>query len=128
MTKIVLDMYQTAALAVLVLFLGSFLKKRIRFLETFCVPAPVVGGLLFAIVTCVLYVTGVVEISFTETIKDICMVLFFTSVGFQANLKVLKSGGAALFVFLGGVVVLIALQNAVAVGISYATSGSTPMA
>ena len=90
MTKIVLDMYQTAALAVLVLFLGSFLKKRIRFLETFCVPAPVVGGLLFAIVTCVLYVTGVVEISFTETIKDICMVLFFTSVGFQANLKVLK--------------------------------------
>lgn len=136
MAKVVLDMYQTAALAVLVLFLGAFLKKRIRLLETFCIPAPVVGGLLFAIVTCVLYVTGVVEITFTETIKDICMVIFFTSVGFQANLKVLKSGGKALFVFLGAVVVLITLQNTVAVGISYAIgvdplvgmcTGSIPM-
>jgi len=136
MAKVVLDMYQTAALAVLVLFLGAFLKKRIQLLETFCIPAPVVGGLLFAIVTCVLYVAGVVEITFTETIKDICMVIFFTSVGFQANLKVLKSGGKALFVFLGAVVVLITLQNAVAVGISYAIgvdplvgmcTGSIPM-
>lgn len=126
MIKVVLDMYQTAAMAVLVLFIGVFLKKRIRLLETFCIPAPVVGGLLFAVVTCVLYVAGVVEITFTETIKDICMVIFFTSVGFQANLKVLKSGGKALFVFLGAVVVLITLQNAVAVGISYAI-GADPL-
>ena len=31
-----LDMYQTVAVAVLVLLLGSFLKKRIYFLEKFC--------------------------------------------------------------------------------------------
>lgn len=45
------DMYQTLALAVLVLLLGSFLKKHIHFLEKFCIPAPVIGGLLFAILT-----------------------------------------------------------------------------
>lgn len=39
------------------------------------------------------------------------MVFFFTSVGFQANLKVLKSGGKSLFIFLGLVVVLIVSQN-----------------
>ena len=33
------DMYQTLALAVLVLLLGSFLKKHIHFLEKFCIPS-----------------------------------------------------------------------------------------
>ena len=49
--EIHLNMYQTLAVAVLVLLFGSFLRHRIRFLEKFCIPAPVVGGLLFAIVT-----------------------------------------------------------------------------
>lgn len=46
------------------------------------------------------------------------MVFFFTSVGFQANLKVLKSGGKSLFIFLGLVVVLIVSQNFLALGVS----------
>lgn len=51
MNQISLDMYQTLGMAVAVLFLGAFLKKRIKFLETFCIPSPVVGGLIFAIVS-----------------------------------------------------------------------------
>ena len=39
------------------------------------------------------------------------MVFFFTSVGFQANLKVLKSGGKSLAIFLGLVILLIVLQK-----------------
>ena len=113
-----LDMYQTLAIAVLVLLLGRFLKKKINFLEKFCIPAPVVGGLLFAILTCVLYGTGVAEVSFDDTLREVCMVFFFTSVGFQANLKVLKSGGKSLIVFLGLVVGLILCQNFLAVGMS----------
>ena len=109
--KLNLDMYQTLAIAVLVLILGRFLKKKINFLEKFCIPAPVVGGLLFAILTCVLYATGVAEVSFDDTLREVCMVFFFTSVGFQANLKVLKSGGKSLIVFLGLVVGLILCQN-----------------
>ncbi len=113
-----LDMYQTLAIAVVVLLLGRFLKKKINFLEKFCIPAPVVGGLLFAILTCVLYATGIAEISFDDTLREVCMVFFFTSVGFQANLKVLKSGGKSLIVFLGLVVGLILCQNFLAVGMS----------
>ena len=113
-----LDMYQTLAIAVLVLLLGRFLKKKINFLEKFCIPAPVVGGLLLAILTCVLYGTGIAEVSFDDTLREVCMVFFFTSVGFQANLKVLKSGGKSLIVFLGLVVGLILCQNFLAVGMS----------
>lgn len=116
--KIQLDMYQTLAAAVLVLLLGNYLKKKIYFLQKFCIPAPVIGGLIFAIMTCICYVTGIAEFSFDDTLREVCMVFFFTSVGFQANLKVLKSGGKSLIVFLGLVIALIILQNLTAVGLA----------
>ena len=55
MLQITLDMYQTLAAAVVVLALGRFLRGRVRLLERFCIPAPVIGGVLFAIFTCVCY-------------------------------------------------------------------------
>ena len=116
--KIQLDMYQTLAAAVLVLLLGNYLRKKINFLEKFCIPAPVIGGLLFAIFTCICYTTGLIEFSFDDTLREVCMVFFFTSVGFQANLKVLKSGGRSLIVFLGLVIALIFFQNLLAIGLS----------
>ena len=116
--EIQLDMYQTMAIAVVVLMLGHFLKSKFNFLEKFCIPAPVVGGLIFAIFTCICYSTGIAEFSFDDTLREVCMVFFFTSVGFQANLKVLKSGGKSLIIFLGLVIVLIISQNFLAVGVS----------
>lgn len=134
--NITLDMYQTIAVAVIVLMAGAFLKKRISFLQKFCIPAPVIGGLLFAILTLVLYMTGVAVIDFDDTLKKVCMVFFFTSVGFQANLKVLKSGGKSLIVFLFLVIMLIVMQNFSAIGLANLigldsltgmTTGSIPM-
>ena len=113
-----LDMYQTLFAAVCVLMLGRFLKARIGFLEKFCIPAPVIGGVLFAVFTCLCYVTGIAEFEFDDILKEVCMVFFFTSVGFQANLKVLKSGGKSLILFLGLVVALILCQNFLAVGLA----------
>ncbi len=117
--EIQIDMYQTLALSVVVLMLGQFLKQKINFLEKFCIPSPVVGGLIFSVLTCILYSTGVVEFTFDDTLREVCMVFFFTSVGFQANLKVLKSGEKALAIFLGLVIALIFMQNLLAVGVSH---------
>ena len=116
--NITLDMYQTIAVAVLALMLGKFLRKRIYLLEKFCIPSPVVGGLIFAVFTCVCYATGIAEFSFDDTLKEVCMVFFFTSVGFQANLKVLKQGGKSLMVFLVLVLTLIISQNFLAIGLA----------
>ena len=113
-----LDMYQTAAVAVVMLFIGTAFKKRIKFLETFCIPSPVVGGLLFAIVSCVLHVFGILNFAFDETLKNVCMMTFFTSVGFQANFKVLKTGGISLIIFLCCVTALTVIQNFLAVSLS----------
>ena len=111
-------MYQTLAIAVVMLYVGTLLKRRIQFLETFCIPSPVVGGLLFAIISCFLYVSGIIGFAFDETLKTVCMVAFFTSVGFQANVKVLKTGGVTLLIFLGCVCALIFCQNILAVALS----------
>ena len=116
--EIYLDMYQTITVAVLVLMLGKVLKKKFGILERFCIPAPVIGGVVFAVFTCICYVTGIAEFSFDDILKEVCMVFFFTSVGFQANLKVLKSGGKALIIFLGLVIGLILSQNFLAVGLA----------
>ncbi len=118
MKVISIDMYQTLAVAVGVLYLGGFFKKKVKVLEKFCIPAPVVGGIIFAVVSCLLHVFGIVEFQFDETLKTVCMVMFFTSVGFQANLKVLKAGGKSLVIFLLCLIVLIFTQNAVAVGLA----------
>lgn len=131
-----MNMYLTLALSVGVLYLGAFLRKKVGFLEKFCIPAPVIGGLIFAVISCTLYVSGIVEFTFDDTFKNICMIIFFTSVGFQANLKVLKTGGKSLVVFLGCVIVLIILQNLLSVGVASALkidplvglcTGSIPM-
>lgn len=111
-------MYQTLAVAVGVLFLGGFLKQKIKLLEHFCIPSPVIGGMLFALLSLGLYATGVVEFDFDETLKTVCMVIFFTSVGFQANLRILKSGGLSLVIFLGCVIMLILGQNFIAIGVA----------
>lgn len=113
-----LDMYQTIAAAVVALMLGKFLRKRCAILERFCIPAPVIGGVVFAVGTCICYAFGIAEFSFDDTLKEVCMVFFFTSVGFQANLKVLRSGGKALAVFLVLVILLILSQNFLAIGLA----------
>lgn len=113
---IALDMYQTAGVGVAALLLGMFFTRAIPLLKRFCIPAPVSGGLLISLLTLFAYSCLGVEVSFDGTIKDICMMLFFTSVGFQSNLKVLGKGGKALVVMIVLVAVLIVVQNLISVG------------
>ena len=49
--KLELTMFNTTAIAVLILFLGSYVKSKIEILRKFCIPVPVVGGLIFTIFT-----------------------------------------------------------------------------
>ena len=114
MLEFTLDMYQTGAVAMLLFVLGRFLTNRIEFLQRCCVPAPVVGGLIFAIVHLVLYMAGIVQLSFDENVKNFFMTLFFTSVGYTACFRLLKAGGKKVFVFLFAVVVMICMQNVLA--------------
>ena len=111
MPEFTLDMYQTAGVAMLLFVLGRFLTTRIEFLKRCCIPAPVVGGLIFAIVHLVLYSCGVVQLSFDDNVKSFFMTLFFTSVGYTACFRLLKKGGKKVFTFLIIAIVMVFLQD-----------------
>ena len=118
MTSIELDMIQTAGIGALALIVGMFLTRKVSFLQKFCVPSPVSGGIIFSLITLVLYGWFDVVVSFDGTLKDVFMLAFFTSVGFQSDLKVLKQGGRLLIIMLTLLVVVIALQNLMPMGIA----------
>jgi len=113
-----LDPFASAGVGVAALLLGMFLTRKVPFLKRFCIPAPVSGGLLVSLLTLLLYSAFGVECRFDATVRDLCMMLFFTSVGFQSNIKVLKSGGRTLLVMISLVAVLIVAQNFISVGIA----------
>ena len=118
MTSIELDMIQTAGIGALALIVGMFLTRKVSFLQKFCVPSPVSGGIIFSLITLVLYGWFDVVVSFDGTLKDVFMLAFFTSVGFQSDLKVLKQGGRLLIIMLTLLVVVIAMQNLMPMGIA----------
>ena len=111
MTTIELDMIQTAAIGALALMAGMVLTRKVALLQRYCVPSPVSGGIIFSLLTLALYGWCDVEVSFDGTLKDVFMLAFFTSVGFQSDLRVIKQGGKALLVMLVLLVVIITLQN-----------------
>ena len=96
MKTIELDMYQATAVAALVLLLGRVLVAKISILRRYCIPAPVVGGFLYAIVHTIVRGMGILEISCDMTLKNVFMVAFFCSVGFTASFRMLKKGGVRI--------------------------------
>ena len=120
------DIFQSAALGVLALVLGGFLNKKIPLLRRLCIPSPVTGGLLFSLVTLVIYCFTGSEVTFDSTVKDLCMMMFFTSVGFQADFSLLKRGGRALGVMVLLVLALIVCQNLLGIGVAKAF-GKSPL-
>ena len=118
MTSIELDMIQAAGVGALALLVGMGLTRKVAFLQKFCVPSPVSGGLIFSLITLILYGWFDIEISFNDTLKSVFMLAFFTSVGFQSDLKVLKQGGKLLVIMLTLLFVIIAMQNLMPMGIT----------
>ena len=112
-------MIQTAGIGGLSLIVGMVLTRKVAFLQKFCVPSPVSGGILFSLITLLLYAWFHIEVTFDGTLMNVFMLAFFTSVGFQRDLKVIKKGGKLLLVMLALLVVIIALQNLMPMGVTW---------
>ena len=111
-------MIQTVALAAVLLFVGYGVRQRIGVLDRFNIPAPVVGGFLFAAIALALRQTGVLAFEFNTTLQTPFMVAFFTTIGLGASFGLLRIGGPQVVLFWGIASLLAILQNGVGVGIS----------
>lgn len=120
MMTVQLDMYQACALGAIVYVLGWVMVKKIAFLNRYCIPAPVAGGLVFALLHLALHSAGILEFAFDTTIQTILMTVFFCSVGFTACFRLLKKGGIQVFIFLALSILMCVIQDAVGSGLAAA--------
>lgn len=120
MEPIVFNMAQTLALAIVVLIVGREVKNKVEFFQKYFIPAPVIGGVIFSIITLVGYNTGSFEFKFDGQLKDLLMIAFFTTIGFSASLKTLKQGGVQVATFLLAATILVIIQDGVGVALAKA--------
>ena len=85
-------MIETVAAALAILFLGYFLNDKISLLKTNNIPEPVVGGITFAVLSAILFLQFNISFKFDMTLKNPMMLVFFTTVGLGASLKLLIKG------------------------------------
>lgn len=111
-----LNMYHAVAVAAVLFWLGGFLTKKITVLAKYCIPAPLVGGLCFALVNAGLYAAGQPYITFDGTLQTVFMTIFFCTVGFTVSLPLLKKGGKAVLVCLVLAIIMTFLQNGIGAG------------
>nr|WP_307775820.1 sodium/glutamate symporter [uncultured Cetobacterium sp.] len=109
------NMAETLAIAVVLLLLGRWIKRKVTFFEKYFIPAPVIGGVIFSIVTLIGHNTGAFTFGFESGLKDLLMIAFFTTIGFLASFKLLKKGGVQVLIFLGVASALVIIQNFVGI-------------
>lgn len=106
-----LDAVYTTAAATILYVLGVSLRKRLAFLTRFCIPAPVIGGLIMASAALIMHHAGGGSIKFNTAMQSPMMIAFFTTVGIGGSLKLLKRGGLALLIYLVACWGLAVFQN-----------------
>ena len=116
--EVTLNGYYTLIFATLVLLLGRFLVKNIKFLEDFNIPEPVAGGLVAAAIVYALNLVWGYSFNFNQALQTATMLMFFASIGLSADFGRLKAGGSPLLIFTIVVSVFIVLQDVVGVAMA----------
>ncbi len=106
-------------IGIVVLFIGKRINDSVGFLREFSIPEPVTGGLLFSVITALIYALGDVAINFKLEARDFLLVYFFTTIGINASLKDLVAGGKPLIILLIITIVYMALQNLLGISVAH---------
>ena len=121
-----LDPVQTLAFGGVVLMLGYFLCRKIPVLQRYSIPEPVVGGLVIALLAWAANTQGATLFQLDTSLQSALMIAFFTSVGFNASLSLLKVSGPQVALFLLICSVFAVVQNLAGIGVA-SMFGLNPM-
>ena len=109
---------QTIIMAILVLYLGKYLTKNIKFLQDYNIPDAVAGGVLASLFFGLFFAVFKWQIEFTLNVRDALLIVFFTTIGLSSKLKTLLQGGKPLLILLITAVVYLILQNLAGLGVA----------
>jgi ESS family glutamate:Na+ symporter len=105
-------------LSILVLFLGMFMTRTIPVLARFHIPPAVSGGLVCSIVVALIHRWADLEVTFDLQIRDLLLLVFFSTIGLNARFKLLIAGGKALAVLVILAGVFLIAQDATGVALA----------
>jgi ESS family glutamate:Na+ symporter len=111
---------ETLIIALIVLFIGKGVRASLPWLQRIDLPDAVVGGLLAAILALVAKTAFGIEFTFGSQLRDLLLLVFFSTIGLSAKISALIAGGRALLILCVITVLLITLQNLVGVAVAIA--------
>ena len=116
------NMIGTLAIGLISLYIGLYIKNHSKFFNKFGIPAPVIGGILFAVIHLIIRQLGIGTIKYDTTLQDPFMVVFFTTIGIGSSIAALKKGGKLLVIFwlLSGIMTF--MQTVIGVGVAKITN------
>ena len=112
------DQRQTLILAILVLFAGRWLNRAVGPLREWNIPEPVTGGILASLVFGILYFTLKLEVTFEMGARDVLLIVFFTTIGLSANVRMLAAGGSMLVLLALVAATNNVMQDVVGIGVA----------
>jgi len=114
---------QVLSLSIIVLWLGIFLTKRINFLDEFNIPTPVTGGLICSVFVALLEVTTDIKVNFDLDLRDTLLLVFFSTIGLSANIRLLVEGGKLLLIILAVATIYLVIQNIIGISVAMMIEG-----
>jgi len=112
---VTIDAMEMLPLSVLVIFFGFFLNQRVRVLQENFIPAAVTGGILFSLLSWLAYAQLGIELEFDMRLRDLLLLVFFSTIGLSVRIGSLASGGRALVILIVVAALFLVLQNTVGV-------------
>lgn len=106
-----LNIAATIALTCFLILLGKIVKKQISILDRLCIPGPVIGGILFALLVFLLNQFNILSIALDTSLQSTFMVAFFTTVGIGSSFSLIKKGGKSVLIYWIFCIILIFAQN-----------------
>ncbi len=102
-------------MAILVVFIGAFINRKIPVLSRNSIPDAVTGGILMSIVLSIVTKRYDLQLEFDMRGRDLLLLVFFSTIGLSAKFKALLEGGRALAILLGIAIVFLILQDFVGI-------------
>ena len=112
-TEFIAPDFLAVTIGIVVFFVGVLITQRVEFLRRYSIPEPVTGGFVAALILWAAHALFQVDIGFDMTTRDKLLVVFFATVGVNAQLRQLAAGGRVLVLLCVVTVAFVFLQDTV---------------
>lgn len=101
----------TLIICIFVLAVGNAITARLKALQNYSIPPAVTGGIIASLIVFFIQLCGGPSITFRMELRDLLLLIFFSTIGLSAKFNRLKAGGLSLVVLILCAAVYLIIQN-----------------